>query len=323
MKRSTIWLIVGGAVLAALAVVLLPLLGLAICFRNEIRDWIVGEWVDRSGGTVLVYVMQQDAPGASLPDAKEVRQRILRRIDPEGRRCCEVVVRDSAVEVRVRGDAARADSVKRLLSRAGHLEFRIVADRVKDRDQADFGRLVRLKKEGLPPDDPRFRWFLVKRGWEWYKRSSGNLLDAWNFVYVADEAKQEVEALVNVADGQDVTGLDLASAGAASSDGVPVVSFTLKPGAAGRFARLTSPENRDRQLAVILDGVIQSAPTLRTTLSTDGIIVGYTDRQEQEDIVSILKSGELGCRLGNPVREEPFGPGGPQRRDAPAEAARH
>ena len=44
---------------------------------------------------------------------------------------CEVAVCDCEVEVRVRGDAARADSVKRLLSRAVHLEFRIVADKVK------------------------------------------------------------------------------------------------------------------------------------------------------------------------------------------------
>ena len=323
MKRSTIWIVVGGAVLAALAAAMLPLLGLAIFFRNEIRDWVGGEWVDRSGGTLLVYVMQPAEPGASLPNAEEVRQRILRRIDPEGRGCCAVAVRDCEVEVRVPGDAARAEGVKRLLSRAGYLEFRIVADKVKDRGLVDFDRLVRLKQEGLPPDDPRFRWFLVKRGWEWHKTPRGNLLEAWNFVYVVDEAKQEVEALVNIADGQDVTGADLASAGVVSREGVPAVSFTMKPEAAGCFARLTSPENRDRQLAVILDGVIQSAPALRTTLSTGGIIEGYKDRQEVEDVVSILNSGELGCRLGDPVREEPFGPGGPQRRSAPVGAARH
>ena len=323
MKRSTIWFIVGGAVMAALAFVMLPFLGLAIFFRNEIRDWVGGEWVDRSGGTLLVYVMQPAEPGASLPNAEEVRQRILRRIDPEGRGCCAVAVRDCEVEVRVPGDVARAEGVKRLLSRAGYLEFRIVADKVKDRGLVDFDRLVRLKKEGLPPDDPRFRWFLVKRGWEWHKTPRGNLLEAWNFVYVVDEAKQEVEALVNIADGQDVTGADLASAGVVSREGVPAVSFTMKPEAAKPFARLTSPENRDRQLAVILDGVIQSAPALRTTLSTGGIIEGYKDRQEVEDVVSILNSGELGCRLGDPVREEPFGPGGPQRRSAPVGAARH
>jgi preprotein translocase subunit SecD len=312
MKRSTIWVVVGGAILAVLAVAMLPLLGLAIFFRNDIRDWLVGESVDRSRGTLLVYEMQPEAPAASLPDAEEVRRRILRRIDPEGRRGCEVVVRGREVEVRVPGDVARADSVKRLLSRTGHLEFRIAADRVKDRDLADFDRLVRLKKEGLPPDDPRFRWCLVKRGWEWYKSPRGSLLDAWNFVYVVDEAKREIEALVNVADGQDVTGMDLASAHALSlSDREPVVSFTMKAESENRFARLTAPENRGRQMAVILDGVIQSAPCLMATLSTSGIIEGYVDRQELEDVVTILNTGELGCRLGDPVREESFGPGGP------------
>lgn len=311
MKRSAIWLIVGGAVLLVLAFVMLPFLGLAIFFRNEIRDWVVGESVDRSSGVVLVYEMQPVEPGAALPNAEEIRRRILRRIDPEGRNGCEVVIRGREVEVRVPGDAVRTDSVKRLLSRAGHLEFRIVADKVKDRGLVDFDRLVRLKQEGLPPDDPRFRWCSVKRGWEWYKSRGGNLLDAWNWAYVVDEAKQEVEALVNVADGQDVTGMDLAYAQSALTDGDPFVSFEVKAAAAKRFARLTSPENRDRQLAVILDGVIQSAPCLKATLSTAGVIEGYKDRQEQEDIVSILNSGELGCRLGDPVREESFGPGGP------------
>jgi hypothetical protein len=298
-------------VLAALAVVLLPLLGLAIVFRNEIRDWLVAESVDRSRGMVLVYAMQPESPAASLPDDKELCRKIMQRIDPEGRWGCKVNVFDGWVDVRVPGDAARADSVKRLLSRAGHLEFRIVVDKVKDRDLADFDRLVRLKKEGSPPYDQRFRWFTVKRGWEWCKSPGRNRLDAWNFVYVVDEAKQEVEALVNVADGQDVTGRDLASVRAESIDGRLVISFTMKPEATGRLARLTSPENRDRQLAVILDGVVQSAPILKATLSTAGIIEGYENQQELEEVVSILKSGELGCRLGAPVREEPFGPGGP------------
>lgn len=311
MKRRTIWYVVGGLALAMLLLVGLPLLGLAIFFRNDIRDWIGGESVDRTRGTLLVYVMQPEAPTASLPDGEEAGRSILRRIDPEGRTGCEVVVRGHEVDVRVPGDATRADRVKRLLSRAGHLEFRIMVDRVKDRDLADFTRLVRLKKEGLPPDDPRFRWFLLKRGWQWYNPPGDNLLDAWNFVYVADEAKREIETLVNVADGQNVTGLDLASAGATATDGRPVVSFTMKAEAAERFARLTSPENRNRHLAVILDGVIQSAPVLMATLGTGGMIEGYQDLQERDDVVSLLGSGKLGCRLGDPVREEPFGPAGP------------
>ncbi|HUU11382.1 MAG TPA: hypothetical protein VM431_12720, partial [Phycisphaerae bacterium] len=44
--------------------------------------------------------------------------------------------------------------VKRLVRQAGLLEFRIVVDKVKDRDKANFDRMVRLKEAGKPPDSP-------------------------------------------------------------------------------------------------------------------------------------------------------------------------
>ena len=197
--------------------------------------------------------------------------------------------------------------VKRLVKQAGFLEFRIMADKVKDRDKANFDRIVKLKQEGKPPDDPRFRWYPVKKGWEWYKSPHGNLLEAWNWIYVVDSQTRMVEGLVNVADGQDVTGRDLSKAYASQSEGQPVVSFQMRPQAAQRFAKLTSPEMRDRQMGIILDGAIQSAPSLRATLSTGGIIEGYKNGQELEEVVTVLNSGQLAASLGDPVTERTVG----------------
>jgi len=198
--------------------------------------------------------------------------------------------------------------VKRLVKQAGFLEFRIVADKIKDRDKANFDRIVKLKQEGKMPDDPRFRWYPVKRGWEWYKSPYGNLLEKWGWVYVVDPQTRTVEGLVNVADGVDVTGRDLAKAYASMSGGEPVVSFQMRAQAAQRFARLTSPEMRERQMAIILDGVIQSAPSLRATLSTGGIIEGYNKPNEMEEVVTVLNSGQLAASLGDPVTERTVGP---------------
>jgi len=197
--------------------------------------------------------------------------------------------------------------VKRLVRQAGFLEFRIMADKVKDRDKANFDRIVKLKQEGKMPDDSRFRWYPVKRGWEWYKSPHGNLLEAWNWVYVVDPQTRTVEALVKVDDGQDVSGRDLAKAYASQAEGQPVVSFSMRPQAAQRFAKLTSPENRDRQMGILLDGAIQSAPSLRATLSTGGIIEGYTKTQELEEVVTVLNSGQLAASLGDPVTERTVG----------------
>ena len=204
------------------------------------------------------------------------------------------------------GTQRDVDKVKRLVGQAGFLEFRIMADRLADRDRANFERIVRSKQAGQPPDDPRFKWYPLKKGWDWYKQ--GNL-DAWNFVYTVDEETKTVEALVDVSDGQDVTGKDLSRAGGSTQDGAPIVVFSLKAEAGARMARLTRPEMKDRQMAIILDGTIQSAPVLRATLSSGGIIEGYRNRQrERDEVVTILNSGQLAASLGNPVTERTVGP---------------
>jgi len=198
--------------------------------------------------------------------------------------------------------------VKRLVRQAGFLEFRIVVDKVKDRDKGgNFERLVSLKRAGRPSDDARYKWYPLKKGWQWYKSGA---LDAWRFVYVVDEESQTVEALVDVSDGQNVTGKDLSHAGSSTSreTGKPIVVFGLKPEAAVRMARLTRPEMRGRQMAIILDGVIQSAPSLEDTLSTGGIIRGYDTVRTRDEVVTILNSGQLAASLGDPVTERTVGP---------------
>jgi len=195
--------------------------------------------------------------------------------------------------------------VKRLVGQAGFLEFRIMVNRQEDRDKANFERIVRGKQAGTAPGDPRFRWYPLKKGWTWYK---DGLLDAWNWVYVVDEEARTVEALVDVADKQDVTGQDLARAAPSTQNGEPIVVFSLKPEAGARMARLTKPEMRGRHLAIILDGTIQSAPVLKATLSTGGIIEGYGDLRERNDVVTVLNSGQLAASLGDPMTERTVGP---------------
>jgi len=205
--------------------------------------------------------------------------------------------------LRTQRDVSR---VKRLVKQAGFLEFRIVADRVKDRDKANFDRLVRLKQDGHPPDNPRYRWYPMKKGYERYRDGA---LDAWNFVYVVDKETKTVEVLVDVGDGQDVTGQDLSRARGDTQDGYPIVHFWMEPKAEARFARLTQPENKGRQLGIILDDVVQSAPVLKAQLSKGGIIEGYANNvRERDDVVTILNSGQLAASLGDPIAERTVGP---------------
>ena len=198
------------------------------------------------------------------------------------------------------------DRVKSLVGQAGHLEFRIVADKERDRQKANFDRIIREKQAGKPSPSPRFRWYPMRNG---YDRFKSGALDRWNFAYVIDRETEMVEVLLDVGDGQDVTGDDLSRAGPDSKAGDPIVSFRMRPQAEGRMARLTRKENRGRYMAIILDGTVTSAPYLENVpLSRGGIIHGYRDTAERDEVVTILNSGKLAASLGDPVAERTVGP---------------
>ena len=72
----------------------------------------------------------------------------------------------------------------------------------------------------------------------------------------------------------------------------PAVSFTLNPDGARRFEKITG-ENIGKPLAIILDGKVQSAPSINAKISDSGIIQGHFTVEEAEDLVVILKAGAL------------------------------
>jgi len=316
MTRRKTWFIVIVAALAGLMVFagLAVLSFVANVYPHVLSDAIFGTGI--ASGTRLVYEVQPLTPGGEPPDVVQVCRVLRERLNSGDTRKCVVrplAVRRLEILIPAEGDGpGDVESVKRLVRQTGVLEFRIMADKVKDREKMNFDRLVRLKKEGQPIDTTLYRWCPLKKGYQRYKEG---LLDSWNFVYVVDNQGQTVEALVDVSDGQDVGGWDVAKAYPSLQGGDPIVAFQLKPHAGGRFAKLTGPENRNRYLAIILDGEIQSAPTMRATLSTSGIIEGYRgNRGERDLVVRILSSGDLGARLGEPVSEETVGRAAPAAR---------
>jgi preprotein translocase subunit SecD len=94
-----------------------------------------------------------------------------------------------------------------------------------------------------------------------------------------------------------VTGRDLRNARPSlDQNGRPAVSFTLNPEGARKFGTVTS-QNIGRQLAIVLDGRVQSAPTIEGRISSDGQISGSFTQQEVQDLSLILRSGALPARL--------------------------
>ncbi|MBC7360756.1 MAG: protein translocase subunit SecD [Candidatus Aminicenantes bacterium] len=72
----------------------------------------------------------------------------------------------------------------------------------------------------------------------------------------------------------------------------PAVHFTLNPEGARRFEQVTG-QNVGKQLAIILDGKLQSAPVIHSRISDSGIIQGRFTPEEADDLVVILKAGAL------------------------------
>jgi preprotein translocase subunit SecD len=90
-----------------------------------------------------------------------------------------------------------------------------------------------------------------------------------------------------------VTGRDLRNARpSVDENNQPVVSFTLSNEGGRKFGKVTG-ENIGRQLAIILDGRVRSAPRLENRISTEGRIFGSFTQQEVQNLSLILRSGAL------------------------------
>ncbi len=92
-----------------------------------------------------------------------------------------------------------------------------------------------------------------------------------------------------------VTGKDLRSVRRATDEwNNPAVSFTLNSDGGARFEQVTG-ENIGKQIAIILDNKVQSAPVVEDRISRTqgGIIRGRFTPEEAEDLVVILKAGAL------------------------------
>ncbi len=91
-----------------------------------------------------------------------------------------------------------------------------------------------------------------------------------------------------------VTGADLENARLTmyGENGYPEVSFTFNPEGAKKFGNLTG-NNINKDLAIVLDNTIQSAPTVRSRISKDGRISGNFTLDEAKQLTIVLKAGAL------------------------------
>lgn len=94
-----------------------------------------------------------------------------------------------------------------------------------------------------------------------------------------------------------VTGRDLRTARPTlDENNQPAVSFTLNQDGARKFGTITQA-NIGRQLAIILDNRVFSAPTIQSRITDNGQITGSFTQQEAQDLSLVLRSGALPASL--------------------------
>jgi SecD/SecF fusion protein len=275
--------------------------------------------IDLKGGVILVYEVDASkrradagAEGAASPavDMDKLVAAVSRRVNPGGQK--EVTVRRyglDQIEVIVPDvDQSEIDLIKRIVSSAGVLEFRITAN----------------------PRDPRH-----KQGIELATRSAGTTVTEggrpvarW---VTLDTAKMDpsedrglvtrttgdgrVEVLV-VLDRFDVTGGYLTRAAASYDQNLqPCVNFSFNSSGAALFGTLTGqnlpdPANQlTSRLGIVLDDTLLSAPTIRSTISGDGQITGSFKQADVDFLVGVLNAGSLPAALyAEPISEQKISP---------------
>jgi hypothetical protein len=255
-------------------------------------------------GPVLTYEVDPlSAPaGMSASEMDTLLKTIDRRLNSGAEKLARVrKLDDGRMEVALlcRNDADR-QRVERLLTRAGTLEFRILANDHYDKAVIEQARKDPSKAEILDPSGKRLaRWVPVKASEE---KSFAGLPDVARRSRKRDN--HEITEILVLADPCNVTGAYLAVAEATTEPrGKPCISLTFNNAGGKLFAKLTGAHLPDEasgaiyKLGIILDGELYSAPAIRSRISNQAVITGSFTKEQVSDLAEVLNAGSLPVRL--------------------------
>ncbi|MFM1904214.1 MAG: hypothetical protein RLZZ440_2114 [Planctomycetota bacterium] len=267
-------------------------------------DQVSVKELSREAGPDALVIEYQITPQAAAVPMDKLVAAVSRRVNPGGQK--EVTVRQFGLDqievILPEVEQSEVEQVKKVISSAGVLEFRMLANRNDPRHRAAIA--VAEKSRGSSA------------------RQDGKLLARWVRLdpakmqvdegMVTRPAGEEAEVLVMV-DPYNVTGGDLSRVSPDLDDATlaPCVSFLLKSDGARRFGVLTSKNLPDQanglqsRLGIVLDDVLQTAPVIQSTITSSGQITGNFDQAEVDFLVEVLNAGSLPAALeSEPISEQ-------------------
>ncbi len=245
-------------------------------FRDLVNDKFSGSWdLTTLAGDVSGFTLEMKPSVESELRTEAVRQTVqtLRnRIDALG--VTEPVIQErsqGSYEVLVQLPGLDdPEKVDRVIGQPAILELKLVRDGPYPTEQA----ALTAKGGAVPPDLE-----LLKS----VERSSPGQPSGEQWYFVDRVAS--------------ITGRDLKSARPQlDENGRPAVGFTLNNAGAVKFAQVTQ-QNIGKQLAIILDRKIQSAPVIQSQISDSGQITGNFTQAQADELALVLRSGALPASL--------------------------
>lgn len=267
-------------------------------------DQVLVREVAREAGTDALVLDYELVPQAAAVPMDKLVAAISRRVNPGGQK--EVTVRQFGLDqievILPEVEQSEVEQIKKIISSAGVLEFRILANRADPRHRAAIAMAEKSGASTIRQDSkPLARWIRIDP----VKMQADERM-------VTRPAGDGTELLAMV-DPYNVTGGDLSRVSPDLDDSTlaPCVSFLLKSEGARRFGVLTSknlpdPANGlESRLGIVLDDRLQSAPVIRSTITSSGQITGNFDQAEVDFLVEVLNAGSLPAALeSEPISEQ-------------------
>ncbi|WP_347273803.1 protein translocase subunit SecD [Candidatus Kuenenia sp.] len=223
--------------------------------------------LDLKGGSELLYTVRvddrEDRPGIT----KEIIEVLKKRIDPQG--VMEYRIQEQGhrrILIQVPGATrSETESLKNRITKLGKLEFRLAAstDSVEYKDATEGKSVPGYYKHWLRKrkgeEGEEGKWFLVR-----------------NTTEITGEHLSRIYA--------DTKGIE------------PVVGFEFDAAGKSKFGQITE-RNIGKPLAIILDGILYSAPTIRDRIPGKGIIEGNFTQDEVNELIATMRAGSLPADL--------------------------
>jgi len=106
--------------------------------------------------------------------------------------------------------------------------------------------------------------------------------------------RHKESSYIVVTDTAEVTGADLENARVVmmGENGYPEVAFSFNAEGSKKFGKLTGA-NIGKQLAIVLDNTVQTAPVINSRITQNGVITGTFTPEEARALAIVLKAGAL------------------------------